>query len=293
MSVFELRVAIVISMKKVLWLLLPFLFLSQTIGVQVFATSNSLVYIATDFSFQGPSSFPGGWQTIRLINQGQDFHQIQFLKLPSGKSADDFRQALKAKKYRQIPSWVERFGGVNSVSPGTEASVILNLVPGNYVLICGIPDVEGRAHVVHGMISAVSVTPTLSKSSPPLADVTISGGDFSFAIKGPLTPGPHLIQFKNVGAQAHEVLVLKLQPWASTQSFLKTYRPGGAPNPTGETIGGVVGLDPGLVSYIPLDLEVGRYGLLCFLRDPATGAPHFVKGMWFDFEVKPVGDTNP
>ncbi len=293
MSFFELRVAIVISMKKVLWLLLPCLCLSQAIGVQVFATSSPIVFIAKDFSFQGPTSIPGGWQTIQLVNHGRDFHQVQFLKLPPGKNFADFEQALKAKKFRQIPPWVERYGGVNSVSPGKEASVILNLPSGEYVLICGIPDFEGRAHVVHGMISSLTVTSSSANSSPPVADVAISGGDFSFAVDGLLTPGPHMIQFINDGAQAHEVLLLKLQPWASTQYFLKTYRPGGAPNPAGEAIGGVVGLDPGLISYFPLELEVGRYGLLCFLRDPATRGPHFTKGMWFDFEVNPVKEVGP
>jgi len=283
-----------IFLKKIPWLFLLCLLVSQTSFAQDLPAGNLVTFVAKDFSFHGPASIPGGWQTIRLVNQGRDFHQIQFLKLPSGKSAADFRQALKAKKFRQIPPWVERYGGVNSVSPGSEARVILHLVTGEYVLICGIPDIEGRAHVVHGMISSVSVVPpSQPTSTPPSADITIRGRDFSFVVEGPLTPGPHIIQFRNDGAQAHEVLVLKLQPWASTQSFLKTYRPGGTPNPTGETIGGVVGLDPGLESYFPLELEPGRYGFLCFLRDPATRAPHFVQGMWFDFEVKAVKEAGP
>ena len=261
---------------------------------QDLAVHTPVTFVAKDFSFQGPAKISGGWQTIRLVNQGRDFHQIQFLKLPSGKSFADFQQELRAKRFRQIPSWVERHGGVNSISPGSEARVILNFVPGEYVLICGIPDIEGQAHVMHGMISSVSVTAAPSPSTPPpSADIFISGSDFSFAVEGSLTPGPHLFQFKNNGTQAHEVLVLKLQSWASTQSFLKTYRPGGSPNPAGETIGGVVGLDPGLESYFPLDLQPGRYGLLCFLRDPATGAPHFVQGMWVDFEVTLVKDPVP
>ena len=284
----------VILIQPIFWLLLAGLCLPQALVAQVLTDPNQVTFFAKDYSFHGPASIPGGWQTIRLMNQGRDFHQVQFLKLPPGKTSADFEQALKAKNFRQIPPWVHRYGGVNSVPPGSEARAILNLVPGEYVLICGIPDIEGRAHVVHGMISSVSVTPPPTSSPPPPhADIIIRGGDFSFVVEGPLTPGPHIIQFRNDGAQAHEILVLKLQPWASTQSFLKTYRPGGTPNPTGETIGGVVGLDPGLESYFPLDLEPGRYGLLCFLRDPATGAPHFTLGMWFDFEVQPDGDARP
>ena len=52
--------------------------------------------------------------------------------------------------------------------------------------------------------------------------------------------------------------------------------------------GGATGIDPGRQASMHLDLEPGRYGLLCFLADPVTGAPHFSRGMWMDIEVKMV-----
>ena len=70
---------------------------------------------------------------------GPDFHQILFLKLPPGKTSADFQEALRANRWKQIPPWVQRHGGVNTVASGEEAMVVINLVPGEYVLICGIP----------------------------------------------------------------------------------------------------------------------------------------------------------
>jgi len=172
--------------------------------------------------------------------------------------------------------------------------VVVNLVPGDYVILCGIPGRRGRPHFVQGMMGPLSVKPPPTPHTPPPpADVTITAVDFSFVLEGNLTPGFRTIHFRNEGSQAHEVVLLKLQPWASTQQWLNAYRPGGVPNPAGETIGGMVGLDPGLDSYIQVNLEPGRYGLLCFLRDPITGGPHFTLGMWMDFLVKPIVGPGP
>lgn len=256
-------------------------------------TQPPVTFTAKDFSFTGPTSIAGGWQTIKLVNEGRDFHQIQFLKLPPGKTAVHFRQAMSRNNWRRLPQWVQRHGGVNSVSPGAEAVVVINLVPGEYVLICGIPDMRGRPHIVQGMISSLLVKPPSTPPPAPSADVIVTGVDFSYVVNGTLKPGPRIIQFKNDGEQAHEVVLVKLQSGASTQNFLRAYRPGGVPNPAGKTIGGVVGLDPGLDSYIQIDLEPGRYGLLCFLGDPITGAPHFSRGMWIDVEVESVKGAGP
>lgn len=279
------------------WLLLSLLlcwaWMPSAMFAQQMTAQSPVIFTAKDFSFSGPTSIPGGWQTIKLVNEGHDFHQIQFLKLPPGKTAIDFQEAMSRNHWRQLPQWIQRHGGVNSVSPGAEAVVVINLIPGEYVLICGIPDMRGRPHVVQGMISSLLVKPSSTPPSAPSADVIITGTDFSYVVDGTLKPGPRIFQFRNDGEQAHEVVFVKLQSGASTQNFLNAYRPGIASNPAGKTIGGMVGLDPGLDSYIQVDLEVGRYGLLCFLGDPVTGAPHFSRGMWIDLDVQSAQETGP
>ncbi len=256
-------------------------------------TQPPIIFSAEDFSFSGPTEISGGWQTIKLVNKGRDAHQVQFLKLPPGKSAVDFRQAMSRNNWRKLPDWVQRHGGVNAVPPGQEAMVIINLVPGEYVLICGIPDIRGRPHVVEGMISSLLVKPPAAPTPTPSADIVIVGNEFFYQVKGSLKPGARILHFRNDGEQPHEVVLIRLRPGASTQHFLRAYRPGGAPNPAGETVGGVVGLDPGLESYILLDVTAGGYGLFCFLGDPVTGAPHFSRGMWMDVEVRSEQGADP
>lgn len=247
-----------------------------------------VLIVAEDYRFSGPDRIASGWHTIRLQNQGHDSHHVQFLKLSAGKTAKEFKEALAADS-TQLPSWVIRYGGVNSVMPGHEASVVIDLDPGEYVLICGIPDKRGRPHVIHGMSKALMVMEQEDKSrTAPSPTLTLFMKEFSYSLDKPMTPGEQQILVRNDGREAHEVLLLALEPGASVVDFLEFYRPGIPDNPAGRTIGGVTGLAPGREAILPLKAEPGRYGILCFLADPIRRRPHFMEGMWMDIDV-PAG----
>ena len=42
----------------------------------------------------------------------------------------------------------------------------------------------------------------------------------------------------------------------------------------------------GAVVYLPVDLESGEYGILCFLPDAKDGKPHVAHGMLRQISVK-------
>src|SRR5207253_8941709 len=113
-----------------------------------------VTYTARDYEFAGPESFAGGTTEITLINQGEDLHHLQFIKLPDGKTAAHFKAAIDADP-RRMPGWAIRMGGPNAIIPGAQAVAIVNLPPGRYVVICGIPDARGIPHVALGMLKAV------------------------------------------------------------------------------------------------------------------------------------------
>ncbi len=245
-------------------------------------------FIAEENAFTGPEQLEAGRRRVRLINRGTDVHQIQFLALPSGKTIAAVERAL-ASRSPSLPNWLRRHGGVNSVAPGNEASVDIELEPGDYLLLCGIPDVAGRPHAMRGMVRALRVVAAAPSGEPaPRADATLRLTDFAFAVSGPLQAGARTVHLLNDGRQAHEVVMIRLAEGASARDFIERYRPGGLLNSAGREAGGVTGIDPGRQAFMHLDLEPGRYGLLCFLADPVTGAPHFSRGMWMDIEVKPV-----
>ena len=252
------------------------------------AQPSEVVIIAEEYAFEAPDRIAAGWRTIRLKNRGRDVHHVQFLKLPASKTAADFHNALKIDSTR-LPSWVVRHGGVNSVMPDDEAVVVIELDPGDYVLICGIPDERGRPHVVHGMTKSLLVAePAASSNGAPTPDVTISMKEFSYAFDRPLTEGDRMVLVRNDGRQAHEVLLLALAPGASVLDFLEFYKPGTPRNPAGRTIGGMTGLEPGRQGFFSLHVKAERYGILCFLADPYRRRPHFMDGMWMDIDVPPL-----
>lgn len=268
-------------------LVVPALFMTLC-WLPVSAGAAVTTFIAEDYAFTGPDQLESGWRRVRLINRGKDVHQIQFLALPSGKTITDVERAL-ASRSPTLPNWLRRHGGVNSVAPGNEASVAIQLEPGDYLLLCGIPDVAGRPHAMRGMVRALRVVEAAPSGEPaPRADATLRLTDFAFALSGPLHAGTRTVHLVNDGRQAHEVVLVRLAEGASARDFIERYRPGGLPNSAGREAGGVTGIDPGRQAFMHLDLEPGRYGLLCFLADPVTGAPHFSRGMWMDIEVKSV-----
>lgn len=249
-------------------------------------TPNTITYTARDHEFTGPEKIVGGWKTVKIINHGQDLHQVQFLKLPEGKTAADFRDEMAADPTR-LPPWVQRRSGPNSVVPGEQALAIIYLEPGEYVLLCGIPDKRGIPHVALGMLKPLRVAPAPSeRTKTPAADQTITLADFTFELSQPVRAGARTIRVVNTGEQAHEVVVVKLAPGASVENFLDAFRPGVAFSPAGKPIGGLVGLDPGREGFFRTDFPPGRYGLICFLPDLVMRAPHFTRGMLLDFEVR-------
>jgi uncharacterized cupredoxin-like copper-binding protein len=268
------------------WLVISGLFMALC-GLPVFAGAAVTTFVAEDYAFTGPEQLESGWQRVRLINRGRDVHQVQFLALPQEKTLADVERALAARS-PSLPNWLRRHGGVNSVAPGDEASVGIQLDPGDYVLLCGIPDVAGRPHAMRGMLRVLRVVEAAPQGESLLRpDATLRLNDFAFVLSGPLQAGSRTVHLVNDGRQAHELVLIRLTGGASAQEFIARYRPGGLPNSAGREAGGVTGLDPGRQASAHLKLVPGRYGLLCFLADPVTGSPHFSRGMWMDIEVKP------
>jgi hypothetical protein len=250
------------------------------------AASVDVVYTVREYAFNGPDEIPAGWISSRLVNQGDDLHQVQFLKLPEGKTIQDFTAEIRAN-HKRLPPWVQRRGGPNSVGPGQQAEATVHLEPGEYVVICGIPDRHGVPHVAMGMLKALRVTPEVpKKENRPHADVTITEADFSFQLSGPLRAGRRTVGVMNKGVQAHEVVVVRLARRATVDAFLDEFQPGVATPPSGTPVGGMVGLEPAEEGFFTMDFVPGRYGLICFLPDLVRGAPHFTRGMLMDVTVE-------
>jgi hypothetical protein len=250
------------------------------------AGPNHVIVTAQDYAFTAPDSISAGLEMFHLVNKGPSLHHLQIVALDSGKTVGDLMTAMKNPG--PPPAWARFVGGPNAVAPiPTDTAVAyLTLPAGNYALLCMIPDTAGVPHFAHGMIRALTVTPSADTPAPmPAADVVIHLKDYQFDITGNLTPGPHTIRIVNDGPQMHEMLLALLAPHKKAMDLVnfveKDHMRG---MPPAKPMGGATALAPGASEEITVTLVPGNYGLMCFLPGP-DGKDHVLHGMVKDLKV--------
>ena len=240
---------------------------------------------ASEFAFTAPKRASAGTITFRMVNDGKQLHHVAIIRLLNGRTANDFMESMK--KPGPPPAWTVSVGGPNAVAPGQTTDATLTLEPGNYVLVCFVPSPgDPTPHVMKGMISPLTVTPSSAKAVDVPADVNVRLSDYKFGLSKPLTAGHHVIRVTNDAAQDHEVLFVKLAPGATTKGLAEWVEAGMKGAPPAMPLGGVTPLSKGRSSTVALDLTPGTYGMVCFLPDVKDGKPHSMHGMTAQFDVK-------
>jgi hypothetical protein len=108
-----------------------------------------------DFAFEAPATFPTGRSTVRVVNDGPQPHEMSVVRLADGKSLTDVQQFFLSPAG---PPPFQSAGGMQGLGQGGSGFAMLDLQPGNYGLICLIPDpVSGKSHLELGMSAPVSV----------------------------------------------------------------------------------------------------------------------------------------
>ncbi len=238
---------------------------------------------ARDYVLESPDTLPEGAVTLRLVNQGKEFHHVWIARLEGGHTVDDVLAALKTRG--PLPEWIKDAGGPNAPRPeGGENSATVTLAPGNYIVACLIPSADGIPHLMKGMVRPLTVVKTAHPAAAPKGDVLMTLRDYSFFLSRPLTAGKHVIEVRNEGTQWHEFELVQLAPGKTPQDVV-AFIDHGIGTPPGLPIGGVSPLTPGGVSYFHVELQPGRYALICFLPDRKDGRQHFDHGMMQEFEV--------
>jgi uncharacterized cupredoxin-like copper-binding protein len=114
--------------------------------------------VLRDFSFQLPASIPSGPVTLKVTNQGPQIHEADIVRLTQGKTLQDLKNFLNQPNATSAPSFVEPTGGLGAIQPGTSVWLKLNLKPGNYAVLCFVPDAKtGKPHFMLGMLDSFTV----------------------------------------------------------------------------------------------------------------------------------------
>jgi hypothetical protein len=108
-----------------------------------------------DYGFKLSSPIQAGTRTIRVLNGGAQPHEIELIQLAPGASAADF---MKWIGKMEGPPPGKALGGISGLDVGGSQYFTANFAPGNYALICFLPDAkDGKPHFVHGMIQQITV----------------------------------------------------------------------------------------------------------------------------------------
>jgi hypothetical protein len=236
---------------------------------------------ATEYKFDAPDQIPAGLTTFKLTDNGKEMHHATLVKLDSGKTYNDLMTGLKnMKPGTPPPGWVIPAGGPNAAAPGNSSSLTVVLQPGDYAIMCWIPDAKGVPHVMHGMSKALTVTENAAANMmEPASDITVTLKDYQFNFSTPLTAGKHTLKIETAPGQPHEFTFFQLMPGKTAADLTKYVETGMQGPPPGMPLGGVSGVAAGTSSFYEVDLKPGDYAIVCFLEDAKDGRPHFQHGM--------------
>jgi hypothetical protein len=109
-----------------------------------------------DYDFDFATGLTPGRHTIKVENIAAQPHEIVIAKLSPGKTAKSLMDWELGGRKGQPPGSL--FFGMAPLDHGETARFEVNLAPGEYALICFIPDAkDGRPHFEHGMLKQVTV----------------------------------------------------------------------------------------------------------------------------------------
>jgi len=123
-----------------------------------------------EMAFDGlPAEVPAGTYTWQVVNGGTQLHEMALLQLVPGVPADAVIAGITAPPASPVavpaaspeasepPPFVS-LSGAAPMSPGATNYVEFTAEPGEYVVVCFVPDAEtGMPHAVMGMIASFTV----------------------------------------------------------------------------------------------------------------------------------------
>ena len=109
----------------------------------------------TEYAFNLSAPLTAGTHTLHIINQGKQDHELFVVRFAPGKSVKD----LAAWVDNQVgPPPAYPLGGLTAMANGHDGFFTVNLTPGNYALLCFIPDAkDGKPHAAYGMTKEFTI----------------------------------------------------------------------------------------------------------------------------------------
>lgn len=109
----------------------------------------------SDYDFALSAPLTPGRHALRVVNQASQAHEVVIARLAPGRTAHEL---LAWMEKRDGPPPGAPLGGTVGLATGAENLVLLDLAPGEYALLCFLPDArDGKPHFMHGMVRQITV----------------------------------------------------------------------------------------------------------------------------------------
>lgn len=265
---------------------------------------------ATDIAFEGvPETTAAGRYLITFVNTASDPEGagVHFMHLPEGMTLDTL-MAPPTDAEAASNDWfyeVYQAGGAIAL-PGQTAQVILDLVPGDFVVWGGFPSLP-QVPVTMTVTGDATASPAADAWEPD-ADLTVTelrtdDGGFAFQLDGTLTAGVNVVKIVNQTDQPHFFFIERYPEQITleqVQEFLMFDLSAGTPPPgmLDESL-----LEPqisaatqsaGTTQWLAVTLEPGSHIISCFVEDSELGGmPHAFEGMLDVIQVGAAATTAP
>jgi hypothetical protein len=199
---------------------------------------NTVKITSTGMNFFAPDEIPSGWNTFSYQNKGHVPHFFLLVKVPEGKTLEEYRNEITVpfnewlwelvENPDAVPNladwfWTEaiNYGGSGIVDPGKTAVTSINLPAGNYIMECYVKmpgdafDMPGgvfHSYPVNGMVKRITVTDEKTKEKEPKSDITIDVTSEGFVLDKEINrPGKYTFKVKfDAGASLPDVHLVKL-----------------------------------------------------------------------------------
>ncbi len=101
------------------------------------------------FEFEDPAAGP---TSFTMSNDGEETHLMLLAKVTAGSTIDEVLEAEDTEGLTEVELLSD--GAI----PGEEAVLTADLTPGEWVMVCFLPDAEGTPHYELGMVSDFTIT---------------------------------------------------------------------------------------------------------------------------------------
>ena len=114
-----------------------------------------LTVTLTDYAFNFSRTPVAGPQTLAIINQGTDTHELILSLLDPGKTPEDFVHWINNQNG---PPPVTPYGGATDIAPGDTILARIDFKPGDYSVTCRVrAATDSLTHDLHGMSMGFTV----------------------------------------------------------------------------------------------------------------------------------------